>query len=108
MSSKLSKLHDVIAVMDVSSRRTGDRDDIFWAFFLFSVYKVFRLPQNINGEEVKDREIRCLPDLSIVNFLSVYGLVEIFLNYYPYYPTHRLYFGEVETPYTQYDLWLGS
>ena len=22
------------------------------------------------------------------------------LNYYPNYPTHRLYFGEVETPYT--------
>ena len=23
------------------------------------------------------------------------------LNHYPNYPTHRLYFGEVETPYTQ-------
>ena len=22
------------------------------------------------------------------------------LNYYPNYPTHRFYFGEVETPYT--------
>ena len=26
------------------------------------------------------------------------------LNYFPNYPTHRLYFGEVETPYTQYNL----
>ena len=26
--------------------------------------------------------------------------MQIILNYYPNYPTHRLYFGEVETPYT--------
>ena len=40
-----------------------------------------------------------LPDLSIVNLLSVFVLVRRILNYYPDYPTHRLYFGEVETPY---------
>ena len=28
----------------------------------------------------------------------VYALVGRILNYYPNYPTHRLYFGEVETP----------
>ena len=26
-------------------------------------------------------------------------LVRRILNFYPNYPTHRLYFGEVETPY---------
>ena len=26
-------------------------------------------------------------------------MVKIILNCYPNYPTHRLYFGEVETPY---------
>ena len=57
------------------------------------------LHQNKNREEVKNREIRCLPDLSIVNLLSVYVLVQRILNYYPNYPTHRLYFGEVETSY---------
>jgi len=36
------------------------------------LYKVFLLPQNINDE----------------------------LNYYPNYSTRRLYFGEVETPYS--------
>ena len=40
-----------------------------------------------------------LPDLSIVNLLSVFALVQGILNYHPNYPTHRLYFGEVETPY---------
>ena len=25
------------------------------------------------------------------------------LNYYPNYPTHRLYFGEVETPYMHHE-----
>ena len=52
--------------------------------------------QNKNREEVKNREIRYLPDLSIVNLLSVFVLVRRILNYYP---THRLYFREVETPY---------
>ena len=52
--------------------------------------------QNINREEVKNREIRYLPDVSIVNLLSVFVLVQIILNYYP---TQRLYFEEVETPY---------
>ena len=56
------------------------------------------LHQNKNREEVKNSEIRYLPDLSILNLLSVV-LVQIILNYYPNYPTHRLYFGEVETPY---------
>jgi len=32
------------------------------------------LHQNKNREEVKDREIRYLPDLSIVNLLSVFVL----------------------------------
>jgi len=37
-----------------------------------------------------------LPDLSIFNLLSVFVLVRR-INYYP---THHLYFEEVETPYT--------
>ena len=37
-----------------------------------------------------------LPDLSIFNLLSVFVLVQRILNYYP---TYRLYFGEVKTPY---------
>ena len=37
--------------------------------------------------------------LSIVNLLSVFVLMQNFLYYYPNYPTHRVYFGEVETPY---------
>ena len=57
------------------------------------------LHQNKNREEVKNREIRYLSDLSIFNLLSVFILVQRFLNYYYNYPTHRLYFGEVETPY---------
>ena len=56
------------------------------------------LHQKKNREEVKNREIRYLPDLSIVNLLSV--LVQRILNYYPNCPTHSLYFGEVETPYS--------
>ena len=32
-----------------------------------------------------------LPDLSIFNLLSVFVLVQRFLNYYPNYPTYRLY-----------------
>ena len=53
-----------------------------------------------NREEIKNRVIRYLPDLSIVNLLSAFVLVQRILNYCPNYPTHRLYFGEVETPYT--------
>ena len=56
--------------------------------------------QNKNRQEVKNREIRYLSDLSIFNLLSVFVLVRRFLNYYPNYPTHRSYFGEVETPYS--------
>ena len=56
------------------------------------------LHQNKN-REVKNREIRYLTDLSIVNHLSVFVLVQIILNYYPNEPTHRLYFGEVKTPH---------
>ena len=55
--------------------------------------------QNKNREEVNNKEIRYLPDLSIVNLLSVFVLVQRILNKYPNYPTYRLYFGEVETPY---------
>jgi len=57
------------------------------------------LHQNKSREEVKNRKIRYLPDLSIIILLSVYVLVQRILNYYPNYPTHRLYFGEVKTPY---------
>ena len=57
------------------------------------------LHQNKNREEVKNRELRYLPDLSIFNLHSVFVLVQRILNYYPNYPTHRLYFGEVETSY---------
>ena len=42
------------------------------------------LHQNKNREEGKNRKI---------------VLVRRILNYYPNYPAHRLYFGEVETPY---------
>ena len=52
-----------------------------------------------NREEVKNREIRYLPDLSIVNLLSVIVLVQIIMNYYPNYLTDRLYFVDIETPY---------
>ena len=55
--------------------------------------------KNKNREEVKNREIRYLPDLSIFNLISVDVLVQRILNYYPNYPTNHLYFGEVETPY---------
>ena len=57
------------------------------------------LYQKKNREKVTNRKIRYIPDLSIFNLLSVFVLVRRILNYYPYYPTHRLYFGEVETPY---------
>ena len=49
------------------------------------------LYQNKNREEVENREIRYLPDLSIFNFLSVFVLVQRILNYYPNYHIHRLY-----------------
>jgi len=70
-------------------------------------YKVFRLPRNINyvykrninRDDVQKWEIRYLPDLSIVNLVSVNVLVRRILNYHPNYTTHRLYFREVETPY---------
>ena len=57
------------------------------------------LNQNKNREDVKNRGIRYLPDLSIFNLLSVFVWVQKMLSYYPNYPTHGLYFGEVETPY---------
>ena len=53
-----------------------------------------------NREEVNNRDLRYLPNISIVNLLSVFVMVERILNEYPNYPTRRLYFGEVETPYT--------
>ena len=60
---------------------------------------IFDFPKDKNREEVNNREIRYFPDLSIFNLLSVYVLVRRILNYYSNYPTHHLYFGEVETPY---------
>ena len=51
------------------------------------------LYQNNNGEE---------PDLSNFNLLSVFVLVQRISNYYPNYPTNRLYFGEVETPFIMF------
>ena len=57
------------------------------------------LYQNKNREEVKNTEIRYIIDLSIFNLLSVFVLMHRNLNHFPNYPTHRLYFGEVETPY---------
>ena len=60
------------------------------------------LHQNRNREEINNREIRYLPDLSIFNLLSVYVMVRRILNYYPNHPTHRLYFREVETPYSEW------
>ena len=36
-----------------------------------------------------------------IYLLSVSVLVQGILNYYPNYPTHRLYFREVKTPYKQ-------
>ena len=62
------------------------------------IIKIY-LYQNKIEEEVKNIEIMYLPDLSIFNFLSVFVLVQRILNYHPHYPTHRLYFGEVETHY---------
>ena len=38
--------------------------------------------------------------LTIVNLFSINVLVQRLLNYYPNYSTHRLYFGEVEAPYS--------
>ena len=55
--------------------------------------------QKRNREEVKNIEIRYLPDLSIYNLLSVFVLVQRILYYYCNYPIHHLYFGEVEIPY---------
>ena len=54
------------------------------------------LHQNRNREEVKNRKIMYLTDLSIVNLLSVYVWVRRILNYYPNYPTHRLYFEKLK------------
>ena len=46
-----------------------------------------------------------LPAFSIYNLLTVYVLVRRILNYHPNHPTHRLYFGEVETPYCRCASW---
>ena len=62
------------------------------------------LYQTKNKEEVKNWEIRYLPDLSIINLLFSFGLVQRILNYFPNNPTHCLYFGEVETPYYRQNL----
>ena len=62
------------------------------------------LYQNISREEFNNIEIKYLPDLSIINLLSVYVLVQRILNYYTNYPTHRLYFREVGTPHTYWNV----
>ena len=59
--------------------------------------RIIRLLIKNSLHQNKNREIRYLPDLSIVNLLSVFVLVQKFLNYYPNYPTHRIYCGEDET-----------
>ena len=59
------------------------------------------LHRNKNREEVNNREIGYLPDLSIVNLFSVFVLIGRILNSHHNYPTHRLYFGEVEIPYNR-------
>ena len=38
--------------------------------------------------------------LTMVNLFSIYVSVQRLLNNYPNYSTHRVYFGEVETPYS--------
>ena len=35
----------------------------------------------------------------LLTIFLFFVLVQRILSYYPNYPTHRLYFGEVETPY---------
>ena len=57
--------------------------------------------QNINREEVKNRDIKYLPDFSIFNLFSVYVLVRRILKHHPNYPTRRLYFEEVEIHYLE-------
>ena len=47
------------------------------------------LHQNKNREQVNNREIRYLPDLSIVILLYVFVLVQRILNDYPNYPYFR-------------------
>ena len=46
-----------------------------------------------------ERSGKYLISLFLTTF-SVDVLVERILNYYPNYPTHHLYFGEDETPYS--------
>ena len=53
------------------------------------------LYQNTNREEVKNRDLL----ISLLLTSSLFFLVQRILNYYPNNPTHRLYIGEVETPY---------
>ena len=55
----------------------------FWYIYFSSVWEV----QNFQKEMLKD-------------LLSVILLVRRISNYYPNYPTHCLYFGEVEKPYS--------
>ena len=55
------------------------------------------LRQNKNREEDNNRD-QVIPVLSTCS-LSVFVLVQRIFNYYPNYHAHRLYFGEVETPY---------
>ena len=65
----------------------------------FIMLRIYRSLENENREEAENRKIRYLPDLSIFNLLSDSVLVQRILNYHPNHPTHRFYFGEVETPF---------
>ena len=56
----------------------------------------------ITERRLKIKYKRFILFVYIVNLLSVFYLVQRILNYYPNYPNHRLYFGEVETPYSKY------
>ena len=56
-------------------------------FFPHQVMRVYSLKRN-----------QVFTYLSIFNLLSDFFLVQRISNYYPNYPTHRLYFGKVETP----------
>ena len=59
---------------------------------------MFQPPQNINYEQ-DNLDINSLLTSLLLTSSLVFVLVQRILNYYPNYPAHRLYFGEVETAY---------
>ena len=87
------------AVRDLSRDRRlhGHQIPVSTEDLSYKRWPMFRLPRL--KIEVKNTEIRYLPDLSIFNLLSVYVLVPRIFNYYPNYLSHCLYFREVGTPY---------